>query len=682
MATPPPPKIAFEGAPADEEALTSSSDQWIAIGPTRPLTTQVESATSGSSADAPPTFENAQFDIILRRQRQRPKEGGIKVNTVPSRFLNLSDNFEFAGWGSYATIKLSGDEHKEGERKVQGIQGQKVLGQFLSSALAGNAVLGSVFYAFPSVTAVAGALSPISLFVASITLFLWRPIMEELADALPIGGAPYSYMQAAALAGAALLLLDYAATSIVSAATAVTYIQGEVTLPFPAFVATLIILGIFTAVSLCGVLTMIVLIIVACVHWGHIGSTQLRENWRTIPSEPSSIARQVFYGFCLGMLGLTGFECTPAYVGRIKPGRFPNVLRNLHLPAIGLGTIMMLLVIAIVPMNITLGSANILSALAQLSAGRWLRIWVVVDSVVVLSGGVLTGILSACELLEQLSRDRVLPRAFNHPLPLTGAHYLSVGAFVVLSIVLYASTGASLTIISKMFSLVWLTVMTLFPVALIILRFNRGHLQRTSKTSFTVIVACMAVAAAVFAGNIAIEPTTAGYFAAYFIVVTTCFTITQKKTHLVRYVYWLYDNYPCLHRWAPTQGWGRALIGTMKRMKRQPVCILAKTDEINYLFQMILYVRRNEETSCLKIVHFVDEEDVVPSELEANAKILDEAFPDITVDLLIVRGTFDPANVAALAQRLDIPTSLMFMSCPGSKFPFTVSDLGTRIICR
>ena len=144
-----------------------------------------------------------------------------------------------------------------------------------------------------------------------------------------------------------------------------------------------------------------------------------------------------------------------------------------------------------------------------------------------------SGILSACELLEQLSRDRVLPRAFNHPLPLTGAHYLSVGAFVVLSIVLYASTGASLTIISKMcvsdqaisfitpisfvylpnaprFSLVWLTVMTLFPVALIMLRFNRGHLQRTSKTSFTVIVACMAVAAAVFAGNIAIDPTTAG----------------------------------------------------------------------------------------------------------------------------------------------------------------------------
>ncbi|TRM67071.1 amino acid permease-domain-containing protein [Schizophyllum amplum] len=624
------------------------------------------------------------------------------MNTVPSRFLNLSDNFEFAGWGSFMTFKLSTDEHKAGDEQVQAIQQQKVLGQFTASALAGNAVLGSVFYAFPSVTAVAGALSPISLLVSAITLFLWRPVMEELADALPIGGAPYSYIlnsstKAIALAGAALLLLDYAATSIVSAATAVTYIQGEVTLPFPAFVATLIILGIFTAVSLCGVkesarvafgvllyhvLTMLVLIIVACVHWSRTGLVQLQENWETVPAEPRSIVRQIFYGFCLGMLGLTGFECTPAYVGRIKPGRFPQVLRNLHLPAIVLGSVMMLLVIAIVPMDVTLGSANILSALAQLSAGRWLRLWVVVDSVVVLSGGVLTGILSACELLEQLSRDRILPKNFTNPLPFTGAPYLSVLGFVILSIALYASTGASLTITSKMFSLVWLTVMTLFPLALITLQFNRGRLQRTSRTPFSVIVACLAVAAAVFAGNVAIDQTTVGYFALYFVIVFGVFTVTQKKTHIIRYVYWLYDNYPSLHSWGPTQNWGTALIRTMKRMKRQPVCILAKTDEINYLFQMILYVRRNEETSCLKIVHFADEEDAVPSELEANAKILDEAFPELTIDLLIVRGTFDPATIAALALRLNIPTSLMFMSCPGSKFPYSVSDLGTRIICR
>lgn len=37
---------------------------------------------------------------------------------------------------------------------------------------------------------------------------------------------------------------------------------------------------------------------------------------------------------------------------------------------------------------------------------------------------------------------------------------------------------------------------------------------------------------------------------------------------------------------------------------------------------MILYVRQNEESSCLKIVHFLNgkRKDGAPSEIEANAK--------------------------------------------------------------
>ncbi|KAJ3533314.1 hypothetical protein NMY22_g7383 [Coprinellus aureogranulatus] len=96
---------------------------------------------------------------------------------------------------------------------------------------------------------------------------------------------------------------------------------------------------------------------------------------------------------------------------------------------------------------------------------------------------------------------------------------------------------------------------------------------------------------------------------------------------------------------------------------------------------MILYVQKNEETSHLKIVHFYEpEKGDVPSELESNAKILDEAFPEITIDLLLIEGTFDPPSVHALAHHLDIPTSLMFMSCPGPEFPWSVADLGTRVI--
>jgi amino acid transporter len=56
-----------------------------------------------------------------------------------------------------------------------------------------------------------------------------------------------------ALAGAALLLLDFASTAVVSAATATSYIANEVDLPFPSFVCTFAILVVFTVVCLTGV---------------------------------------------------------------------------------------------------------------------------------------------------------------------------------------------------------------------------------------------------------------------------------------------------------------------------------------------------------------------------------------------------------------------------------------------
>ena len=115
------------------------------------------------------------------------------------------------------------------------------------------------------------------MFVTTLTLFLWRPIMVELGSALPISGAPYTYLyvlpfispaelltrkhefqsdrlngssKIVALVGAAILLLDYAVTAVVSAATAIPYLAGEVALPFPLYVGALLVFILFTAVSL------------------------------------------------------------------------------------------------------------------------------------------------------------------------------------------------------------------------------------------------------------------------------------------------------------------------------------------------------------------------------------------------------------------------------------------------
>ncbi len=98
------------------------------------------------------------------------------------------------------------------------------------------------------------------------------------------------------------------------------------------------------------------------------------------------------------------------------------------------------------------------------------------------------------------------------------------------------------------------------------------------------------------------------------------FAASQNKVMLLRWVYWTYDQYPALHSWRASRAWGAGLVSAMRGLRRQKVCILVKADEINSLCQMILYVRKNEETSHLQIVHFYEGEGGIPSELEANAK--------------------------------------------------------------
>ncbi|KAF9230840.1 amino acid permease-domain-containing protein [Melanogaster broomeanus] len=596
----------------------------------------------------------------------------LKFKAVPSRFLNLSNDFEFAGWGSIFRIELSQDDLSHGNNTLRDLRRKQVLGQFGASALAANDILGGVFYTIPTVFAISGVYSPLSMFIATLTLFLWRPIMEELGSALPISGAPYTYLlngstKSVALLGAALLLLDFAATAVVSATTATSYLAGEVDIQFPLYVVTVFVFVLFyrcharvaSGVLAIHLLTMVVLIVASITSWASVGSAQLRENWVTGQVGPASLAyilKQVFNGVCIGMLGLTGFECAPAYAAKMRPGTYPSVLRNLHIPAIILNTTMMFFVLALLPLKVQ-AEENVLSLLAQKVCGTVVKDMGGTDAVIVLCAGVLTGIMSACELLAELSHDRVLPRAFVACLPYTGAPG-----------VIYASTGADITVVSKM-------------------------------CSFSSVISAVAVAAAVFAGNIAIDPTIAGWFALYFLALVIFFSIADNKVGILRWVYWSYDQVPLLHRLQLTRNWGGALITAMRRLRRQEVCLLVKTDEINQLFNMILYVRHNEETSCLKIVHFHD--GIVPLEMDANVKsmsiypyngcrvtmsfemvftVLDEAFPEITIDLMLVDGPFNPQTVAALAHRLQIPTSLMFMSCPGPDFQCPVAEFGTRII--
>ena len=135
----------------------------------------------------------------------------------------------------------------------------------------------------------------------------------------------------------------------------------------------------------------------------------------------------------------------------------------------------------------------------------------VIDAAVVLCGGVLTGILSSCELLGQLALHRIIPSMFLTLLPRTRSPYVSILSFGTFGAALYATASSNLVVISEMFSLVWLLVMALFPVSLLLLKFNRGRLRRDGKpTKLVVILAAVSLVLIVFTGNVIYQPQAAG----------------------------------------------------------------------------------------------------------------------------------------------------------------------------
>lgn len=116
---------------------------------------------------------------------------------------------------------------------------------------------------------------------------------------------------------------------------------------------------------------------------------------------------------------------------------------------------------------------------------------------------------------------------------------------------------------------------------------------------------------------------------------------------MARLFMWLYDQGTILQRWKVTRGWDASIVKWMTRLRSQPICVWVKGGDVSHLsahahppvkqltralqihnlMEAVLYVRKNEITARIIFLHAYENIEDIPSELEANVKILDEAFP-------------------------------------------------------
>ena len=89
-----------------------------------------------------------------------------------------------------------------------------------------------------------------------------------------------------------------------------------------------------------------------------------------------------------------------------------------------------------------------------------------------------------------------------------------------------------------------------------------------------------------------------------------------------------------------------------------------------------LYVLQNEQMSRLKVVHvYQREEDVDQAKLAEQLRTIDQVYPELRIDLVLVQGKFGPELIEKLSQRLGSRRITCSWN-PGDRFPHNIAELG------
>ncbi|MBU2646570.1 hypothetical protein KKI24_17815 [bacterium] len=112
----------------------------------------------------------------------------------------------------------------------------------------------------------------------------------------------------------------------------------------------------------------------------------------------------------------------------------------------------------------------------------------------------------------------------------------------------------------------------------------------------------------------------------------------------------------------------------------QKFVYFAKRDSIVILNKVLLYIKQNEHTRSLKIVHVADpskkDEAEFIDKFKRVVQIINEEYPEVDIESLIVEGVFGPELIQKLSKEWKIPVNFMFIASPGDHFLYRVENLG------
>ncbi|HLS31040.1 MAG TPA: APC family permease [Flavobacteriaceae bacterium] len=569
----------------------------------------------------------------------------------------------------------------------------KKLNQLEATAISGNDISSSCLYVSALAIAYAGQYAWISLLIVAAILFLFRKIYGEVVGALPLNGGAYNALlnttkKSTASLAAALTVLSYMATAVLSGSEAVYY-ANSVWSAIPILPTIIGLLLIFMGLVIIGIgesskvaivlfifhLLSLTILCSFCIYFFFTNGfdtflTNLRE-----PVKHGSIALALLFGFSAALLGISGFETSANYVEEQKEGVFPKTLRNMWIVVSIFNPLIAFLALAILPMDVVANNQNaLLSFLGDKSGGHWLSVLIGIDASLVLSGAVLTSFVGVNGLVERMALDRILPNFLLIKNSRKSPYFISI-IFCGLCISILFVTEGSIEQLAGVYTIAFLVVMILFGLGNILLKINRNTLPRPERASWiTVVIAILGISAGL-GGNIYLNPDYLVIFIKYLIPTLAVIFFMLYRDYILRgfllilKYFFTKDNRFFKYMYRKT-------IHYLAILNKQEFIFFTNHENVETLNKVMLYMKKNEPTRRLKIVSVLPEDKSVPEGLKKDIEVLDRAYPDIHIELIEERGEFNPEKIKELSQRWNVPTNFMFIGAPGEGFPYKIQELG------
>ena len=573
----------------------------------------------------------------------------------------------------------------------------KKLKQFAATAICGNDITSSCLYVSSLAILYAGQYAWISLLIVAGVLFLFRKIYGEAVGALPLNGGAYNILlnttsKSSASVAACLTILSYMATAVLSGSEAMHYLHNLID-SVPVFWGTIVLLAFFLFLIMSGIKeSSNVAIFIFVFHLASMSFLIGSGIWFAYTNnfdimsinfkQPlnGSITMALFLGFSTAMLGISGFESSANFVEEQEPGVFRKTLRNMWIAVSIINPLMALVIIGVVPMiEVGAHKETLLSHLGNITGGSTLGTLISIDAVLVLSGAVLTSFVGVSGLMKRMSLDRILPQALLKENKAGSSPRILI-VFFLLCISVLIITNGEMGPLAGVYTISFLLVMVYFGFGNLLLKIKRAKLPRPEYAQpYVVAIAILAILIAIY-GNIKMHPEYLVVFLQYFIPSITFILLLLNRKFVLQYLLVVIKSFIDSFRRHARMG-ELLLTKKLNKLTQQDFVYFSKGDNISQLNKAILYVQENEITKKLKIVTVVSENKQVSEDFLSDFNALDRAYPDIKLEYIEIEGDFGPPLIEELSEKWKIPTNFMFISSPGNRFSYRVSELkGVRLI--